>query len=85
MNKREREIETRLAAATPGEWSWAGDELLAGDEFVLYSGVQNDIRIDNPADKDLIANTPSDLRYLLDTVRELREQVAALTLKQDAD
>lgn len=88
---RERAIRERLAAATPGEWEW--QEALYENRFnALYAIDPQDsdeidgvvieetlagMIIENNADRELIANAPADLRYLLARVDELTRDLAA--------
>lgn len=75
------QIKSRLAAATPGPWSWLRDEYRAdGPRPVCrISCIEGDIALTygNTHDADLIANAPGDLAWLIAEVERLRE-VASL-------
>ena len=75
------EIESRLAAATPGPWTTAD----------LYSGVWNaDLTVlvccegERVEDMGLIAHAPDDLQYLLDVTEEIENELRAVGLPEDA-
>lgn len=68
MTQRLSEIKSRLAAATPGKWHFHGDRPYTGTEY-------GDCHLDglfggdwNKSDKDLIANAPADLAWLIEQV-----------------
>ncbi len=88
---RERDIRERVAAATPGDWEWQ-EALYEGRYNALYAiDPQDDSEIDGvvieetlagmiiekDADRDLIANAPADLAYLLARVAELTRDLDA--------
>lgn len=87
------EIEARLAAATPGEWSVLREQ---DDDFVSITllGPKNQKGADwiwddlerSPQQEDdltFIAAAPADVRWLIDCVRELEEQWRASQLECD--
>lgn len=80
MTKLEQ-IAARLAAATPGPWSWghiANDQGGLDPALVAGGGVffeANGLRNPNVlADAELIANAPTDLAFLLRLVQMVAEE-----------
>jgi hypothetical protein len=79
MTKRLEEIEARLSAATPGPWERSDDGFIyrglfcSGNHIAqTWSKLETDYsNAENNA--DLIANAPTDLRYLLDFAKAARE------------
>lgn len=73
---RTREIEARLAEATPGPWTlhegdtWWDVRDADDDETVVATGHEGEVTV-GIEDARLIAAAPADLRYLLDRVRAL--------------
>ena len=75
------EIEGRLAASTPGPWidgpegsPWDGEIVSTATLDRIARDPEAD---DRPADRDLIAHAPDDIRYLLARVETLERFVAA--------
>ena len=87
MTSKIDEIKDRLAKATPGPWkafkTTDGRKLLGiGDAnaegvFDVGFGVWRD-GDERDANADLIANSPSDIQYLLDEVERLEQQIYEL-------
>lgn len=86
MADRRAQIEARLSAATPGPWRvgyWSPDEpevnaILAEEQTFVVCADEDPIK---PADANLIAHAPDDLRWLLDALAEAeaeRDALAAL-------
>lgn len=79
MDNRVKEIEDRLAKATPGDWtvikhSWAVTGIYKGGSKIAQvpHDVEEDVYAEHVLDNsELIAHAPSDLRYLLDRVKAL--------------
>lgn len=84
MTDRMAEIEGRLAKATPGEWVCKHGKAQSPKYRSAYVMTENGDLSGNIAfmdgmrgqrweDGDMIANAPSDLRYLLDRVKALED------------
>lgn len=89
MSVREDEIRKRLEAATPGEWTvqtreWVDGGLRLKARWIEGSHHDYNHNDEEPegrlanADAALIANAPSDLRYLLEKVERLERENAEL-------
>lgn len=87
MNERERAIEARVNAATPGEWrirpyhnqqTWVmicAD--IGGVNDIVIADVQDrTLYPDGANNAEFIAAAPADIRYLLARVRELEAALA---------
>lgn len=75
MPERLQEIRARLDAATPGPWKRDRHEILTvdvDDETGWETCIAD--AYGDPADADLIAHAPDDLRWLLDEVERLRSE-----------
>lgn len=86
-SEREREIEARWEAIQSSfdnqEWGFA----LRDSDIDLYAitTAEYEVALANEADTaEFIASTPADIAYLLDTVRALRLQLAAVTSERDS-
>lgn len=82
-------IEERLAKATPGPWEWRLD---VNGYIAMSLGEPDACTAECPQGEEdavFIANAPADIRYLLDTVKELtqalEEQEASLSRMLDED
>lgn len=83
-DERVSEIRARLAAATQGQWIVGagvhyGSIVAVNDDGERLDFICQDLDMDDrPEDRDLIANAPADLAYLLDRVAALEAEGNAL-------
>ncbi|THV25986.1 hypothetical protein [Glycomyces paridis] len=75
------EIRARLDAATPGPWQDAGDvsgiETASGERITIGDDSGYGCVYIDDGDRDLLANAPADLTYLLDVAEDCEARLAA--------
>ena len=75
--KRIRDIEARLGAATPGPWGLASADFTLPDDVAVKTEADDIVAICGHPDAALIAHAPADLRWLLDRRRSDNERLRA--------
>jgi len=80
--KRLEEIESRLKAATPGEWSARCREFsnteIARNIWTEYGWICRTENCDQQENADFIAHAPTDISDLLSEVRECHEKIRVM-------
>ncbi len=68
-------IKSRIAEATPGDWRWCGESLLAFTPGVTHLIISADVFEVLPGNAALLAESRTDITALVEEVERLRDKL----------